>query len=75
MFCPMCGRDNSIERRFCAFCGTYMRGTLKGRQVHAVEGACHLSPFRNRDVPARPNARINGAGSICELIQPERESA
>lgn len=22
MFCPMCGRDNSIERKFCASCGT-----------------------------------------------------
>jgi hypothetical protein len=22
MFCPTCGRDNSIERRFCASCGT-----------------------------------------------------
>ena len=22
MFCPVCGRDNSIERKFCASCGT-----------------------------------------------------
>ena len=22
MFCPTCGRDNSIERKFCAACGT-----------------------------------------------------
>src|SRR5262245_27819672 len=22
MFCPTCGRDNSIERKFCASCGT-----------------------------------------------------
>jgi hypothetical protein len=22
MFCPNCGRDNSRERKFCAFCGT-----------------------------------------------------
>jgi hypothetical protein len=22
MFCPTCGRDNSIERKFCAVCGT-----------------------------------------------------
>lgn len=22
MFCPICGRDNSIERKFCASCGT-----------------------------------------------------
>jgi hypothetical protein len=22
MFCPKCGRDNSIERKFCASCGT-----------------------------------------------------
>ena len=22
MFCPTCGRDNSAERKFCAFCGT-----------------------------------------------------
>ena len=22
MFCPICGRDNSLERRFCGSCGT-----------------------------------------------------
>jgi zinc-ribbon domain len=22
MFCPTCGRDNSVERKFCASCGT-----------------------------------------------------
>ena len=22
MFCPMCGRNNSVERKFCASCGT-----------------------------------------------------
>ena len=22
MFCPKCGRDNSVERKFCASCGT-----------------------------------------------------
>ena len=22
MFCPVCGRDNSMERKFCASCGT-----------------------------------------------------
>jgi hypothetical protein len=22
MFCPICGRDNAIERKFCASCGT-----------------------------------------------------
>jgi len=22
MFCPNCGRDNSLERKFCASCGT-----------------------------------------------------
>jgi hypothetical protein len=34
MFCPTCGRDNSIERRFCASCGTNLEAVsqaLSGR--------------------------------------------
>lgn len=34
MFCPTCGRDNSIERKFCASCGTNLEAVsqaLSGR--------------------------------------------
>ena len=29
MFCPTCGRDNSIERKFCASCGTNMEAVSR----------------------------------------------
>jgi hypothetical protein len=29
MFCPTCGRDNSIERKFCATCGTNLEAVFQ----------------------------------------------
>ena len=29
MFCPTCGRDNSIERKFCATCGTNLEAVVQ----------------------------------------------